>query len=138
MFKVKDIYGHNRNVKYLSKYLIDWEGPSRSKFQKKVKDFLAPYWRYGVVFEEFPVPRTRLSVDFFNSSRNIVVEVQGWQHDKYVPYFHGKANKIGFLDQLKRDKTKRKFCEANGFIMVEIYPDDKIRKELFKKQGVDL
>lgn len=90
-----------------------------------------------IVFEEFPVPKTRLSVDFLNHSKGIVVEVQGNQHIKYVKHFHG-GRRTKYLEQLKRDELKYKFCEANNFVLVEIYESDILSAELFKRFGVEL
>ena len=129
--------GLERSVKSPSKYLIDWDGKSRSKIQKKVKDFLYSYWSKKVVFEEFPVAGTKLSFDIFNASEKIAVEVQGQQHTRYTPFFHGKY-KYNFIDQLKRDQHKLDFCKLNEINLVEVYYDDPINKSLFKKQGVRL
>jgi hypothetical protein len=90
-----------------------------------------------VVFEEFPVAGTKMTLDFYNASQKIAVEVQGGQHLKYTPYFHGKA-KSNFLGQIRRDNDKQKFCELNNISLVEVYPDDKLSADLFKTFGVIL
>jgi len=64
--KFIDSYGRERNLKNAKKYLINWDKPSRSKFQTRVKDFLRSYWQHDVVFEEFRVVGTRLTLDFYN------------------------------------------------------------------------
>ena len=88
------------------------------------------------MFEEFRLVNTLLSFDFYNANKKIAVEVQGGQHTKYVEFFHGSRFK--YLQQLKRDEKKLKFCEANGITLVEIYPKDKIDEELFLSFGVIL
>lgn len=135
--KFKTIHGAIRSVKKPQKYLIEWDGQSLSKFQFSVKQFLHSFWGSHVVFEEFPIAGTKLSLDFFNASKNIAIEVQGQQHTKYTPFFHNN-NKANFISQLKRDKDKLLFCEINNIKLVEIYPEDRINKQLFKKQGVIL
>lgn len=135
--KFQTLQGVVRSVKKPQKYLIAWEGASLSDFQFSVKEFLKTFWENHVVFEEFPIAGTKLSLDFFNASKNIAVEVQGAQHTKYTPFFHGN-NKSNFISQLRRDKDKLRFCEINNIKLVEIYPEDKINKSLFKKQGVIL
>ena len=119
------------------KYLIDWDSSSKSKFQKNVKSFLKEYWSNHVVFEEFPVVGTRLSLDFFNANKHIAIEVQGDQHTKYVPFFHGKY-KNNYLQQLKRDHQKQQFCELNNIKLVEIYSSDIIDADLFKSYNIKL
>ena len=135
--KFVDRYGKERNLKNAKKYLIDWEKPSRSKFQTTVKKFLYKYWKNDIVFEEFRVVGSRLTLDFYNANKKIAVEVQGKQHTKYVPFFHGK-NKINYINQLKRDQDKLKFCELNDIQLVEIYDGDEVNEKLFESFGVIL
>lgn len=129
--------GAERSLFNVKKYLIDWGAKSKSKRQRKVKKYLSKYWGNHIVFEEFPVAGSRLSLDFFNATKRIAIEVQGEQHTKYVPFFHGN-NKINYLAQLKRDQQKCKFCEVNKIHLVEIYPTDSLNKDLFKSYGVTL
>jgi hypothetical protein len=134
--KFKTLNGKIRTIRNVRNYLIDWDGGCRSKFQSSVKAFLRKYWEKDVVFEELKVVGTRLSLDIYNANRKIAVEVQGRQHLKFVPFFHG--TRLGYLDQLKRDEKKLEFCEMNGIKLVEIYPDDEISKEIFLRFGVEL
>jgi len=135
--KFKTLHGSFKRVPKIKNYLIDWDASSRSKIQFKVKQFLKDYWSNNVVFEEFPVAGTKLSFDFYNASKSIVIEVQGVQHRKYVPYFH-KGNKINYLDQIRRDKQKIEFCKINAINFFEIYDSDEINKDLFINLGLDL
>ena len=134
--KFVDQYGKQRNLKNAKKYLIDWHKPSRSKFQTKVKKFLFEYWQNDIVFEEFRVVGTRLTLDFYNANKKIAVEVQGAQHTKYVKFFH--KNHFKYSDQLKRDEKKLHFCQANGIKLAEVYPQDEIQASLFKNQDIYL
>jgi hypothetical protein len=135
--RFKTLIGANRTVKKAKKYLIDWDGKSRSKIQYNAKQFLKKYWSNHIVFEEFPVAGTRLSLDFYNANKKIAIEVQGRQHTKYVPFFHGK-NKINYINQLRRDQDKLKFCELNDIQLVEIYDGDEVNEKLFETFGVIL
>jgi len=124
----------NGALKRLSKpqqYRIDWSGPSRSKIQHKVKTLLQKHWSKHVVFEEFPVAGTKMSLDFYNANKKIAIEVQGEQHTKYVPHFHGK-NKINFFSQMRRDQQKREFCDLNKIKLIEIYSTDELNPKTFK------
>lgn len=135
--RFKTLLGTQRTVKKAKKYLIDWDGSSRSKIQFKTKQFLKTYWSNHIVFEEFPVVGSRLSLDFYNANKKVAIEVQGKQHTKYVPFFHGK-NKINYLNQLRRDQDKLKFCELNQIQLIEIYEEDTLDKKLFENFGVNL
>ena len=134
--KFVDLYGKTRNLKNAKKYLIDWDKPSRSKFQTQVKKFLQSYWQHDVVFEEFRVVGTRLSLDFYNANKKVAIEVQGAQHTKYVKFFH--KNMFKYSDQLKRDEKKLQFCELNKIKLAEVYPKDKNTASLFDDQDIYL
>ena len=135
--RFKTLTGAERTVKKPRSYLINWDGESKSKIQFQAKQFLKNHWANHIVFEEFPVAGTKLSLDFYNANKKIAVEVQGKQHTKYVPFFHG-SNKINYLNQLKRDQDKFKFCELNDIQLVEIYDGDELNDKLFLKFGVIL
>ena len=134
--KFKTLDGKERTVKNIKDCIIDGDGKSRSKFQEEVKKFLKKYWKGDVVFEELKVVGTRLSLDFYNANKKIAIEVQGQQHFQYVKFFHG--NRANYLGQIKRDIKKINFCEINNIHLVEIYPNDKLSKELFETFGVNL
>ena len=116
----KTLFGSSRKVKGSRKYLIKWDAASKSKIQNLVKNYLKKYWEHDIVFEEFPVVGTRMTFDFYNATRNIVLEVQGKQHTKYIPFMHANS-KINYLKQLKRDQDKLKFCELNSIDFVEFF-----------------
>lgn len=134
--KFYTVDGKLRNLKNPKKYRIDWEGSSRSKFQKGVKDFLRSYWHLDIVFEEFRIVGSRLSLDFYNANKRVAIEVQGAQHTKYVKHFH--KNRLKYLDQLKRDQKKLDFCERNDINLVEIYPNDDVTTSFFEDRDIYL
>ena len=129
----KTLIGKRRRIKRPVIYLINWEKGSRSKLQATVKDFLKVFWDGDVVFEEFPLVGTRLTLDFYNATKNIAIEVQGRQHTKYNKFFH-KGNKINYLNQLKRDEEKLAFCDLNSIKLLEIHEGnmdfDSLHKEI--------
>jgi hypothetical protein len=125
-----------RRCRNAKNYLIDWDAKSRSKFQAEVKGFLYPYWSQDIVFEEFPIVGTRLTLDFYNANKKVAIEVQGRQHTKYIKFFH--QNRMNFLHQLKRDVNKEKFCSLNNIKLVTIYDSDVVNTGLFEIQGVIL
>jgi len=135
--KFKTLNGKERFLRNPKKYIINWEGKSKSNVQWRVKQFLFSYWRHDVVFEELRIVGTRLSLDIYNANKKIAVEVQGRQHQTYNPYFHGN-NRQNWLSQLKRDDLKLEFCLTNGIKLVEIYETDVLDKELFQKYDIFL
>jgi len=134
--KFKTLDGKERTVKNIKNCIINWDGKSRSKFQSEVKKFLKNYWQGDVVFEELKIVGSRLSIDFYNANTKVAIEVQGQQHFKFVKFFH--VNRNGYLRQLKRDVKKNEFCDLNNIKLIEIYPNDELSKDFFKKFGVEL
>lgn len=108
--------------KNVNRYAIKWDGKSKSIIQFKVKQFLKPFWRAHLVYEEFPVFGTRLQVDILNASYKIAIEVQGEQHSQFH-YFHG-GEPMNYLTGVKRDVQKAEWLENNGFKLVEINHDE--------------
>lgn len=127
----KTLYGREKRVRNSYKFKIDWNGKSRSKFQESVKKFIYIHWRYDLVFEEFRIPGSKLSIDFYNHTKRIAIEVQGAQHIQYVKHFH--RTKANFLNQIKRDFKKIEFCELNNIKLIEIYPEDQLSEDFFEK-----
>ena len=128
--KFKTLYGKEKPLRNPHRYKIKWNGKSRSKFQRTVKTFLYPYWRYDAVFEEFRVLGTQLTLDFYNHTRKIAIEVQGAQHLEFVKHFH--KTRANFLRQIRRDDKKMDFCKINNIDFLQIYPDDKLSQEYFE------
>tara|TARA_Y100000310_G_scaffold314293_1_gene363524 strand:- start:503 stop:913 length:411 start_codon:yes stop_codon:yes gene_type:complete len=122
----------------VSKYLIKWNKKSRSKIQFKVKQFLKPYWKNQIVYEEFPVYGSRMTVDIVNATKKIAIEVQGRQHKEFNKFFH--KTRGNYLESIKRDYIKREWLEKNDFILIEVEEKEinKLSKTLFKKLGLDL
>ena len=115
------LYNVNGNLqkKNVSKYLIDWDKKSRSKIQFKVKKFLEPFWKGHIVYEEFPVYGSRMTVDILNATKKLAVEVQGKQHGEFNKFFHDNS-RLKYLEGIKRDIKKAEWLENNGFILLEI------------------
>ena len=136
LFANKTLNGSKKRLQKPKNYIINWDKPSRSKRQYKVKQFLKKYWAEDIVFEEFRVVGSRLTLDFYNANKKIAVEVQGEQHTKYVKFFH--KNRFKYCDQLKRDEDKLLFCKSNNIKLAEIYPQDEITASLFVDQEIYL
>ena len=125
----KSLAGREVKVKKSYIYKIDWQGNSLSKLQKSVKIELVKYWGADIVYEEFPLAGTRLNFDFYNATKNIVLEVDGHQHYRYNKFFHGQ-NRFNFLQQLKRDNDKEKFCDLNGIKLYRVREGEDYEKVL--------
>lgn len=117
----------NKNI---SKFVINWKAKSKSKIQKETKEFLYPFWKNKVCYEEMVCAGTRLSLDFFNLTDRVAIEVHGRQHEEFVEHFQG--HKLNFLAQCERDARKQDWCEKNKIQLIEIYTEDfPLTKEFF-------
>ena len=132
----KTLTGSQKRVMRAKKYLIKWDKKSKSNIQFAAKQFLKRYWQNHVVFEEFPVAGTRLKFDFYNANKNIVIEINGQQHVKFVPFFHKRRS--NFVSQIRRDQQKIDFCELNDIKFIEIYSEKELSKKKFEELGVHL
>ena len=120
--KLYNIYGRPTSKK-VSKYLIKWKGKSKSKLQLTVKNFLEPFWKNQMIYEEFPVYGTRMKVDFINATKKIAIEVNGPQHSKFNKFFHNDS-RANYLQHIKRDLQKIQWLELNEFKIIELDTED--------------
>lgn len=76
------------------------------------------YGQSALILEEFPVPDERLWIDFYMPHHGLAFEYQGQQHDEFNRFFHN--DKRGFEKSLARDERKRRWCELNEIILIEV------------------
>ena len=132
--KVKKLNSKYEATVNISKYRLVWDKPCRSKFQLAVKQWLKPYWAGHICLEEFRIPGSRLSSDIVNLTKRAVVEINGAQHDEYNSHFH-RGSRTNWLSQIKRDEDKRQWASDNGFIFIEILPNDlPLTPEFFREK----
>ena len=127
----KNLKGFPVKIKKPYRYKIDWDKKSLSKVQKRVKDLLFNYWSHDFVYEELPVVGTRMTIDFYNSSKDIAIEVDGKQHYSYSKFFHNNSRQK-FFHQLRRDDLKEEFCKINNIILHRIREDLDLEEQLEK------
>jgi len=118
----------------IQKYKIDWNRKVSAP-QKKVKDFLFPFWSANIVLEEFIIPGSKFRIDLLNLTHKIAIEVSPRAlHVNYNKFMHG--NRVGFLDKLKADTQKMVWAENNGFKFIELYDEEinNLSKNLFEEK----
>jgi hypothetical protein len=101
-----------------SKYPIKGKDSCKSALQWRVGQELLRVLKRHIVLEEFSVPGSRLSCDFFIPSLMLVVEADGAQHTKFTAHYHG--NMRGFAAAKARDRAKERWCELNGISMIRV------------------
>lgn len=69
-----------------------------------------------------------LELDLYYPHLGFAIECQGEQHRRHIPYFH--ETEEDFRKQLERDELKRKLCEDNWVIMLEVWFDEDPEKAI--------
>jgi len=107
------------------KEIIKRKPPTESKGEMECrrvlqKIFNRPFRKERPDFLRNPVTggNFNLELDCFDSNLGLAVEYQGVQHYEFNPFFH--KSKDAFLNQKYRDFMKRKMCEENGIILIEV------------------
>ena len=82
--------------------------------------------------------RQYLTVDFYLPDLNLIIEMNGEQHYRYVEHFHTKDWTLE--DQQIRDDTLRAYCKTHRINLLEIKYDEidcipKILAKAIKKHG---
>ena len=106
-------------------YNITSDDANTSKLELKSKIILEtifkkPFVRIRPDFLKNKVTGKNMELDIYNEELKLAIEVNGNQHYKYIPYFHGKENKHKFYEQRYRDELKKLLCKENGITLIEI------------------
>jgi hypothetical protein len=115
---IKLLNGSSININ-LKKYVVDRNGFSKSKFQKKIRDKLIKQHPLEIICEELYVPVEKFYLDFFLPGLSLVIEANGHQHQFHTRFFH--KTKIDFHKQQDTDRRKKEWCLLNNFKFVAIY-----------------
>lgn len=76
----------------------------------------------------------QLPYDFQVTDHKLIIEVQGLQHEVFIPWFH--VDEEGFAYQKKKDTYKKQFAETHGYKVLEIWHKD-IQSGQYKKMLKD-
>lgn len=87
----------------------------RSKLQTDVGEHLQQKFQHEIILEDFIIPGSKMSVDFFIPRLQIIIEVDGQQHDNYSSFLHGEKSQNKFAGQKIRDVKKERWAEMNDF-----------------------
>jgi len=125
--KIRDLDGNIVEWKPSGEIVTAQDTRSRSKLHLSARAILYDLFPTTLILEEVTVPIRRGTsqyLDFFINSIKLGVEVHGQQHYKFNSLFHSTAR--DFLDQKKRDRDKREWCETNNLTLIELpYNEEK-------------
>ena len=107
-------------------------GKFKSTYHKKAYELFKSIYPLYTVYEETKLCGTKndLYIDIFCPSLQMMIEVQGEQHEKFNPFFH--QNIAGYARSRGRDAEKRNWCELNGITLIELVYNES--EEQWKKK----
>jgi len=121
--RILGLDGKEHKLAFHGNTSADKNDNNRSKLHLKAREILTKIFPFDIIHEEVTLPGTKaknskslLYADFFIPSRNLIVEVNGEQHDIYIKFFH--KNKLDFYKAKARDRNKKEWCELNGITIV--------------------
>lgn len=91
---------------------------SKSMIQQNAGKILVSKYSLYTILEEWPIPGSKLTIDFFIPQLRIAVEVDGSQHKKFNKFFHGTIE--NFRKQKERDARKKSWCEMNNIDLYSV------------------
>ena len=102
---------------------------NKSQWHIKAVELVKEMFPNQSVMEEVELPGTKdkgllrnLYADIFLPNLRLLVEVHGEQHYSYNSFFHN--TEMDFWKQKKKDGHKKKWCELNNIIYVELPYND--------------
>lgn len=123
---------HSVNIAQ-NNYPLRSRAACKSELQFQCGQLLRTKYPSQVILEEFPVPGSRLKLDFFLPTLRVAVEVHGAQHDSFNKHFHG--NLKGFHQSRHRDGDKASWCEINDITLYEVRSVEEMQDLLGIKDG---
>lgn len=119
--KVRDL-DNNITVWSLHGYTVNGNNDRniRSSFHLEARQLLKELYPTLTILEEVPIHLRRNQIaylDFYLPLRKMAVEVQGEQHFKFIPHFHGTL--AAFAKSRRRDTEKKEWAEINGITLIE-------------------
>jgi very-short-patch-repair endonuclease len=112
----------------------------KSNLHSAARQLLKELFPFDKIYEDITIPgsktgirKTLLYADFFLPNRNLMVEVNGEQHSKHIPFFHETT--YDFLKARSRDRDKINWCELNNITLVilEFNEQEKWKNQLMER-----
>lgn len=116
--KVKDLKGNVHSWSLTGHIVSENDLRPRSSLHLEARKLLKELFPAYSILEEVPLPGTQLTLDFFIREIKLGIEVDGQQHYKYIPYFHGSLN--NFLQQRKNDREKEEWLNINNIQLIRL------------------
>jgi hypothetical protein len=109
-----------------NKHPMRTKNSCKSKIQYDCGQFLKSQHKFTPILEELYIPGHDFYFDFFIPSIKLAIEIDGRQHDEYVPYFH--KNKQNFIKAKERDDSKYELCKINDWEFIRVSSLEELKK----------
>jgi len=105
-----------------------------SKLADKFYDLLKKSFPHNIIVKEHYVNygNNRLFFDFYIKDLDILFEVQGKQHEKFIKHFH--QDREGFFELKKRDNLKVAYAGVNKIPFIIINYNEKMNKNMLLRK----
>lgn len=93
---------------------------ARSKLHLETRRMLKINFPTLIILEEVPIHLHKNEIsylDFYLPLKKLAIEVNGEQHFKFIPFFHGTT--MSFIKSKKKDNDKKEWCNINGIKLIE-------------------
>jgi len=87
-----------------------------------------------VLYRYKPKWLQRMELDVFVPRLRLAFEYQGVQHFKPIDLFGGEKT---YIEQVKRDKIKNKICNSKNIVLIYVYYDETLSKNLIRGRIID-
>ena len=104
-----------------STFYLNSKKTSRERYVRNLLESMFRYKFPSVRPKWLKNPKTgrNMEIDCYCKEMSLCVEVDGIQHNKYLPYFHKKGYQE-FLDMRERDFMKTILCKKRGMKLVRL------------------
>lgn len=124
---IKDIFGE-----YQEKQRSDLSSSALKCFNI-LKEILSEEYILEKDFDNFinPITKRKLRFDCYFPQHNLIVEYNGIQHYKNIPFFHQNNNSLEY--QRYKDNLKIDYCKNNNIKLIIVKYTDELTKENLNK-----
>lgn len=111
---------------------------SASNFHKEVIGLLKEIYPHETIKQEFPakINNHTLFIDIYLPKQKLCIEVDGKQHDVYIPFFH--QSKSVFKNQQSLDELKNIWAKEQSLTLIRISHKDKLSKEFLMNKIIEV
>jgi len=124
--QIVDLDGNTQNWS-LTGHIAKGQMKNKSDLHLKARQLIKYTFPTMQILEEVGIPLrygTTLFLDFYVPLLKLCIEVNGEQHYKFIPFFHG--TQLNFMKHKRRDREKRDWCDINDIKIIDLPYDESV------------